>query len=64
MKRGGVGISFMGALALMFIFLKLHHDIDWSWWWVLGPIWIPSAVGLAFAVCLMIFTLLTLLIFG
>lgn len=25
---------------LMFVGLKLSHQIDWSWWWVLSPTWI------------------------
>lgn len=33
------GIGFTGLLALMFIGLKLTHYIDWSWWWVLSPLW-------------------------
>lgn len=36
--RGGVG--FTGLLAILFIGLKLGHVIDWSWWWVLAPLWI------------------------
>jgi len=27
-------------LTLIFIVLKLTGNIDWSWWWVLSPIWI------------------------
>ena len=42
-----VGPGFFALLTLLFIGLKLGHVIDWSWWWVLGPIWIPSAVLLA-----------------
>ena len=38
------GIGFSGALALLFIALKLLDKIDWSWWWVLAPIWIPLAI--------------------
>ena len=34
------GIGFGGALTLLFIGLKLTNQIDWSWWWVLSPIWI------------------------
>lgn len=33
------GIGFAGFLALLFIGLKLTGYIDWSWWWVLAPIW-------------------------
>lgn len=38
------GISFCGLLMLAFIVLKLIGKIDWSWWWVLSPAWIPFAV--------------------
>lgn len=40
------GIGFLGALTILFIALKLTHVIDWSWWWVLAPLWIPVAVVL------------------
>lgn len=32
------------ALLLLFIGLKLGGVIDWSWWWVLSPFWIPLAI--------------------
>lgn len=38
--RTRFGIGFTGLLTLLFIGLKLTHLIDWSWWWVLSPIWI------------------------
>ncbi len=41
------GIGFFGLLTIVFIGLKLTHYIDWSWWWVLGPLWIPLALFLA-----------------
>jgi len=37
------GIGFTGALTLLFVGLKLGHVIDWSWWWVLSPLWITLA---------------------
>jgi hypothetical protein len=33
------GIGFCGLLTLVLITLKLIHQIDWSWWWVLAPLW-------------------------
>ena len=33
------GIGFAGLLAIVFITLKLTDVIDWSWWWVLCPLW-------------------------
>lgn len=35
------GSIFTSLLAVLFIGLKLTGQIDWSWWWVLSPIWIP-----------------------
>ena len=31
---------FINMLQVFFIGLKLTNNIDWSWWWVLSPIWI------------------------
>ena len=41
------GIGFTGALAILFIGLKLGGVISWSWLWVLSPLWIPLAIGAA-----------------
>jgi len=38
------GIGFGGALAIVFITLKLVGTISWSWIWVLSPLWIPLAI--------------------
>lgn len=43
---GGVGIA--TVLTIIFVVLKLTGNIDWSWWWVLSPIWISIAVALFF----------------
>ena len=34
------GISFIVMLTIVYITLKLTHVINWSWLWVLSPIWI------------------------
>jgi len=39
------GIGFCGLLTILFIALKLIGKIDWSWWWVLSPIWIPLVIA-------------------
>ena len=38
------GIGFCGLLTILFIGLKLTNHIDWSWWWVLSPLWIGFAL--------------------
>ena len=39
-----VGVSSLSLLGIAFIVLKLTKCIDWSWWWVLAPFWIPWAI--------------------
>lgn len=41
------GIGFFGLLTIVFITLKLVGYIDWSWWWVLSPIWIAWGIFLS-----------------
>lgn len=36
------------TLTLIFVVLKLVGSIDWSWWWVLSPLWITAAIALIF----------------
>lgn len=38
------GIGFVGLLTLVFITLKLTGYIEWSWLWVLSPIWISFSL--------------------
>lgn len=45
-NKGEGGISFLGALALIFVVLKLAGVIGWTWGWVLAPIWIPIVLGI------------------
>lgn len=44
-RRSG-GIGFTGLLTVAFVVLKLTHVIDWSWWWVLSPLWIGAALAM------------------
>ena len=41
------GIGFVELLTIVFITLKLLGKIDWSWWWVLSPVWISASLALA-----------------
>lgn len=45
MSKKSSSVGFTGLLTLIFITLKLTGFIDWSWWWVLSPIWIPFLFG-------------------
>ena len=49
-SQGGIG--FLGLLTIVFIVLKLTKYIDWAWWWVLSPLWVPLAlILLLLAIC-------------
>ena len=52
------GIGFFGALAILFIALKLMGIIDWTWWWVLAPLWVgPVFLGGLALIALVIYGL-------
>ena len=36
---------FISGLTLLFIYLKMTSYIDWSWLWVLSPLWISFLVA-------------------
>lgn len=40
-------VGFLGLLALLFIGLKLTDQINWSWWWVLSPIYAKCGITIA-----------------
>jgi hypothetical protein len=40
---GGIGLS--GVLFVVFLVLKLTGNIDWSWWWITAPLWVPVALA-------------------
>ena len=45
MKNTSSGISLCSLLTVLFVGLKLCDKINWSWWWVLAPIWGPFAIA-------------------
>ena len=53
-KSTSNGIGLPGVLFVVFLVLKLTGNIDWSWWWVTSPIWIPLIVGIAILLTLVI----------
>ena len=49
------GIGFFGLLTIVFITLKLTGFINWSWVWVLSPLWFPIIILLGIGlICLLI----------
>ena len=53
-SNAGGGIGFFGLLTIVFIVLKLINVINWSWWWVLAPTWIPLAIAVICLILLLI----------
>ena len=49
------GMSFTTVLFLIFLVLKLTKTINWSWWWVTSPLWIPLALGFIFILLGLVF---------
>lgn len=46
-NKGGLTLGLGWILVLIFMILKLTNCIDWSWWWITSPLWIPLVlVGL------------------
>lgn len=44
-------VTFFNALTLLFVALKLTGHVDWSWWLVLAPTWVPLVL---FAVVMLV----------
>lgn len=50
---GGFGLG--TVLFIVFLVLKLTGNIDWSWWWVTAPLWIPLLIAVLLLTVLGIF---------
>lgn len=57
---GGIGLGLF--LTALFIVLKLAGGIDWSWLWVLSPLWLPFAVTATVLILYAIYVLILFLI--
>ena len=54
-KSVGYGLfTLSDMLFVVFLVLKLTHYIDWSWWWVISPLWIGFAIWLLLTVILIV----------
>ena len=51
-----VGTGPLDLLTIVFVVLKLCKVIDWSWWWVFSPIWIPFAIIIVIGLLAAIFS--------
>ena len=61
-----INVSLVGVLNvvifLAFFFAKIFDKIDWSWWWVFSPLWIPTAILLTICIIVALIYLAAVLI--
>lgn len=55
-SSGGIGLA--GATFLVFLTLKLLNKVDWSWWWVTAPLWIPASIAVVFLAVIFVVALI------
>jgi len=49
------GLGLGTIIFLIFLVLKLTNQIDWSWWLVTSPLWIPI-------IAVAVFTIVTIIV--
>jgi len=52
-EKVNVSVNLGGPLFLLFLVflvLKLTDHVDWSWYWVTAPLWIPFAIWAVFVI--------------
>lgn len=54
MSNSNVGQLGITLLTIAFVVLKLTHVIDWSWWWVLSPLWIITLASIVIVILALI----------
>ena len=58
-KTGGsAGIGIPTVVQIVFIILKLTKCIDWSWFWVLSPMWIGAALWIVIFVIIILIVII------
>lgn len=55
-KSISISLTFPSTLFIVFLVLKLTNTINWSWWWVTSPLWIPFALVLFIVIIVIIAT--------
>ena len=51
-------------LTIVFVVLKLTNTIDWSWWWVLCPLWLSAMFVVGVLILVMLIVMIAALIKG
>ena len=50
-----INSGILTILFVVFLVLKLTGEIDWSWWWVTSPLWLPLALLLVTIIGVVVF---------
>lgn len=58
-KETKQGVPLIQNLLILFIVLKLTDNIEWSWWWVLSPLWIPFSILFVITFLTVLYTQIT-----
>ena len=61
LSNGDYGVGFFGFLTILFVAFKLANIIEWSWLWVLGPVWIPLVSILTLGLAWIVLALITII---
>lgn len=44
------GTGVFATVGSVLVALKLANSLDWPWWWVVAPLWLPMALFVALAI--------------
>lgn len=61
-NMGSNNLSTAAVVFIVFLILKLTDVIDWSWWWVTSPLWLPIVFGLALIFVVLMIALISIAI--
>lgn len=57
-KETKININCSGVICfltfLAFFLAKIFDKIDWSWWWVFSPLWIPAIFAIIVVIIMII----------
>jgi len=61
-SKSTVGSSIIITLSIVFVVFKLTGVINWSWWWVTSPLWLPIATVISLGLLSFILGKITILL--
>lgn len=58
MDRDVASEIFILSLTLIFVVAKIMGRLNWTWWWVFSPLWLPFVVFLCLLAAIFVVALL------